>query len=206
MGLIACIVSAVKGHKTFAIAMGVWTIIAIILLVSGFQYAYAPGPLFLLIAICMKKKNKDEGKDEPYSQQLKTSKQSLTTNGFSSEEEAIFVHNAIANGATFDDAKADFNAHHTSSNQTPLRFDNGEISINTDKSIHTTCDATFFHAVDDSLTNTPSKQIIATEGNDSVKLDVANNALPVVLYCRKCGFKLLAGSNYCNKCGTKVEY
>ena len=61
-GIIATIIAAVKGHKGFAWFTGIWTAIAYIIAFSGgSQYAVAPGFLFLIIAITMKK----EGSDKP---------------------------------------------------------------------------------------------------------------------------------------------
>ncbi len=60
MGIIACIIAAVKGHKTFAWIIGIWTAIAFLVAFSGYaKAAYAPGGLFLLIAIGMKNLNKE---------------------------------------------------------------------------------------------------------------------------------------------------
>ena len=56
MGIIACIIAAVKGHKTFAWVVGIWTAIAVVIAIAGApQYAIGPGAIFLLIAITMKK-------------------------------------------------------------------------------------------------------------------------------------------------------
>lgn len=56
IGIIACIVAAMKGRKTFAWVIGVWTALAFMIAISGApQLAIAPGGLFLLIAITMKK-------------------------------------------------------------------------------------------------------------------------------------------------------
>ena len=56
IGIIACIVAAVKGHKTFAWVTGVWSLVALLLLATGVTtYAFSPGIVFLIIAISMKK-------------------------------------------------------------------------------------------------------------------------------------------------------
>lgn len=56
MGIIATIIAAHKRHYTFAWVIGIWTAIAIILALSGMSsLAIAPGPIFLIIAIGMKK-------------------------------------------------------------------------------------------------------------------------------------------------------
>ncbi len=56
IGIAACIVAAVKGHKTFAWVTGVWTAVALLLAVSGAtEYAFSPGVVFLIIALSMKK-------------------------------------------------------------------------------------------------------------------------------------------------------
>lgn len=63
-GIIATIIAAVKRHYTFAWVIGIWTAIAIILLLCGqYSVAIAPGWLFLCIAIGMKKipKESNEG-------------------------------------------------------------------------------------------------------------------------------------------------
>ncbi len=55
MGIIAAIIAAVKGHTTYAVCMGIWTVIAFIfLLTDNSELAVAPGGLFVVIAICMK--------------------------------------------------------------------------------------------------------------------------------------------------------
>ena len=60
IGIIACIVAAMKGRKTFAWVIGVWTALAFMIAISGAsQLAIAPGGLFLLIAITMKKASPD---------------------------------------------------------------------------------------------------------------------------------------------------
>ncbi len=59
MGIIACIIAAVKGHKTFAWVIGIWTAIAFLVAFSGYSNAaLAPGWIFLVIAIGMKNLNK----------------------------------------------------------------------------------------------------------------------------------------------------
>lgn len=56
IGIIACIVAAVKGHKTFAWVTGVWSLVALLLLATGVTtYAFSPGIVFLIIALTMKK-------------------------------------------------------------------------------------------------------------------------------------------------------
>ena len=61
MGIIAAIIAAIKGHTTYAVCMGIWTVIAFILIASGSsQYAMAPGGLFVVIAICMKNLRKEQ--------------------------------------------------------------------------------------------------------------------------------------------------
>ncbi len=55
-GIIATIIAAKKRHYTFAWVVGIWTGIAFIFLLSGAEsIAIAPGGLFLIIAIGMKK-------------------------------------------------------------------------------------------------------------------------------------------------------
>ena len=55
-GIIATIIAAKKGHNTFAWVIGVWTAIAIVLALCGMAgIAIAPGWIFLVIAIGMKK-------------------------------------------------------------------------------------------------------------------------------------------------------
>ena len=54
-GIIAVIIAACKKHTTFAWVVGIWTAIAIILYLSGAEYVFFPGILFMIIAICMKK-------------------------------------------------------------------------------------------------------------------------------------------------------
>ena len=63
IGIIACIVAAVKGHKTFAWVTGVWSLVALLLLATGVTtYAFSPGIVFLIIALSMKKiSNEAEG-------------------------------------------------------------------------------------------------------------------------------------------------
>lgn len=62
IGIIACVVAALKGHKTFAWVIGVWTALAFLIAASGApQLAIAPGGLFLLIAITMKKVSPNTG-------------------------------------------------------------------------------------------------------------------------------------------------
>lgn len=53
MGIIAIIVAAVKGQTTFAWILGIWEIFAVILALNGFQYAFGPGLICLIIAACM---------------------------------------------------------------------------------------------------------------------------------------------------------
>ncbi len=56
IGILACIIAAVKGRKTFAWIVGIWTALAFVIAFLGAsKYAYAPGGLFLAIAIAMKK-------------------------------------------------------------------------------------------------------------------------------------------------------
>ena len=66
MGIIAAIIAAIKGHTTYAVCMGIWTIIAFILDATGSsQYAIAPGGLFVVIAICMKNLRKANSSISP---------------------------------------------------------------------------------------------------------------------------------------------
>lgn len=59
MGIAATIIAGMKGRVLYALGIGMWTAIAFIfLLLSG--YGLAPGWLFLIIAICMKKETSDE--------------------------------------------------------------------------------------------------------------------------------------------------
>lgn len=55
-GILATIIAARKRHYTFAWVIGIWTVIAITLAISGnADIAVTPGWLFLVIAIGMKK-------------------------------------------------------------------------------------------------------------------------------------------------------
>lgn len=55
-GIIATIIAVKKRHYTFAWVVGIWTGIAFVLALSGAaSIAFAPGVLFLLIAVGMKK-------------------------------------------------------------------------------------------------------------------------------------------------------
>lgn len=63
-GLLATIISAIKGHKTFAWVVGIWTVIALLVGLSGSpEYAIAPGALFFFISITMKNLKKLESQD-----------------------------------------------------------------------------------------------------------------------------------------------
>lgn len=64
LGIVAAIVAGVKGHYAFAGIIGGWSIIAVILALTGVPYAVAPGWLFLVIAIGMSKKTDDAAKDD----------------------------------------------------------------------------------------------------------------------------------------------
>lgn len=64
LGIVAAIVAGVKGHYAFAGIIGGWSIIAVILALTGVPYAVAPGWLFLVIAIGMSKKTDDATKDD----------------------------------------------------------------------------------------------------------------------------------------------
>lgn len=56
LGIIATIVAAVKRRYTFAAIVGGWTFLAFILAINGVTvFAFSPGFLFLIIAICMQK-------------------------------------------------------------------------------------------------------------------------------------------------------
>lgn len=56
LGIIATIIAVVKRHYTFAAFTGGWVVLALILSVNGLtSYAFGPGPVFLAIAICMRK-------------------------------------------------------------------------------------------------------------------------------------------------------
>ena len=79
-GIIATIIAARKRHYTFAWVIGIWTAIAIVLALCGMaSIAIAPGWLFLIIAIGMKKipeeGNSDSGSQNPvgYNMQGSTS-------------------------------------------------------------------------------------------------------------------------------------
>ena len=62
IGIAACVIAALKGHKTFACVIGVWTAIALVLALSGnANIAVAPGGLFLIIAAGMKNLKKQSG-------------------------------------------------------------------------------------------------------------------------------------------------
>ena len=52
------------------------------------------------------------------------------------------------------------------------------------------------------LTPDPSSTLARIAPSDSGEKD---NALPKVVYCRNCGFKLLEESLFCSRCGTKIE-
>ena len=60
MGIIAGIIALKKGHPTFAACMFAWFAIALILTLCGVTYAAAPGWIFVIIAISMKKKDGTE--------------------------------------------------------------------------------------------------------------------------------------------------
>ena len=60
IGIIACVIAAIKGRTTFAWVVGIWTAIAVVIALAGApQFAIAPGGLFLIIAIAMKKAASD---------------------------------------------------------------------------------------------------------------------------------------------------
>ena len=59
MGIIATIIAIYKGHKKFALIIGIWTGVAIFSALLGFPYALGPGAIFLFWAISMKNLRKD---------------------------------------------------------------------------------------------------------------------------------------------------
>lgn len=64
-GIIATIIAACKGHKTFAWIIGIWTAVAFLLIASGdAQYVLAPGWIFLVSALCMKNLKKVDSANE----------------------------------------------------------------------------------------------------------------------------------------------
>ena len=67
------IIAAVKGHKTFAWVMGVWSALEIVMLLAKSPYAVGPGGLFVIIALCMSNLNKRERVSA--SQEQKTNEQ-----------------------------------------------------------------------------------------------------------------------------------
>ena len=63
-GIIATIIAAKKRHYTFAWVVGIWTALAIILILSGNStMAVAPGWLFFAISLGMKKKAEINGNE-----------------------------------------------------------------------------------------------------------------------------------------------
>lgn len=174
LGIIATIIAAKKGHKTFAWIIGIWSILEIILLLTQSPYAIGPGGLFVLIAIGMKNLNKSD--------------ESIITDKKQAE---------ISNTPSIDTACQTISSGDLGNKDISAISDVSTKSMNIDVERG-------IPGVSPSYESIESEQISNIESTDSSNVLIADFASPRVRYCRKCGFQLLDDSSFCSHCGTKV--
>jgi hypothetical protein len=64
---------------------------------------------------------------------------------------------------------------------------------------------TGFQYVDDSVPNRNDVVFeIATSNKKDLSESICITQNPQILFCRKCGFKLIDGSDFCSRCGTSI--
>ncbi len=193
LGIIAAIIAAVKGHKTFAWVMGVWSALEIVLLLAKSPYAVGPGGLFVIIALCMSNLNKRERVSA--SQEQKTNEQSGMRAVSSNDADKSAGIEPVIPLQCDVPGYVDCPICHTRQRagrdrcfgcNVPLKIkpisplnDNNDIKM---------------------------REMDTTMAVPSVKpmKEVTTELTPKVRFCRKCGFELLGGSDFCSHCGTKV--
>ena len=173
-GIIATIIAAKKGHKTFAWVVGIWSVIEIVMLLAKSPYAVGPGGLFVLIAIGMKNLNKSD--------------ESTRTDKKQAE---------ISNTPSIDTACQTISSGDSGNKDISAISDVSTKSMNID-------DERGIPDVAPSYESIESEQLSNIESTDSSNVLIADFASPRVRYCRKCGFQLLTESDFCSHCGTKV--
>jgi hypothetical protein len=224
IGLIATIIAAAKGKSTFAWVTGIWTAFAFALALSGYiNIAIAPGWIFLIAAISMKK--------EPTVEKIRVLVYcpSCSTIGYCNSDDSIGIcphcgHVIVKTQVT---SKA---WHEMSTDQrNEYRKEWGiEITKNDSKKkficescgtyndgwykVCPECGAVGKMKKADELLNPiepiikPSEDTAASASKDELSLipTAAQVEANKIMFCRECGSKLNADSIFCPECGTRI--
>ncbi len=214
LGIIATIIAIVKKHYTFAAVVGIWTAVAWAFYLTGaFEYVYAPGIIFLYIAIFNLKSPEAEAKKRAEDQLKSKEKKRIfyckrcgkMVEGFETQARETCPTCNIAMIKT--DFPCSLWDQMTESEQAKQRslWDDGkkgqdpelikELRARRDRK-----DATFFsdHGSEKSG-ETEGVPMIATVPNST-----SQSSAPVQKFCRKCGKKMIPGAKFCNACGTPI--
>lgn len=177
LGIIATIVAAVKGHKTFAWVTGIWTGLAILLSLSGYSnIAIGPGVIFLAIAFGMKKVKPEES--DTAASDSSVLEQGFVCSSCGHKEKNWFMTcpkcgavGKVTEIASNDNSEKDDSKNPSSMPNNPVPYASAVDSPNSN------------------ITLTPTEQTGAKD----------------IQFCRKCGHELLPGMSFCSECGTKIE-
>ena len=214
LGLISTIIAIVKKHYTFAAVVGIWTAVAWALYLTGaFEYVYAPGLVFLYIALFNLKSPEAEAKQRA-EKQLKSKelkrifyckKCGKMVEGFSTQARETCPSCQIGMMKTdFPCSLWDQMTDSEKEKQKSLWADGKkekdpelikELRARRDRK-----EASF-------LSDNSSEKSEGPE-NVPVVMPVSNShsqsSVPVQKFCRKCGKRLKPGAKFCNECGTQV--
>ena len=130
------------------------------------------------------------------------------TNGFSSKEESEFVHNAIANGDTFDHARAEYKRLHDVSDTAEAIYNDAEERKATDASTAVALQERAVELTEEEAVNIETEKV-KNKPDDQVPTTV----IPIVLLenheqegniCPSCGQIIPTDSEFCQYCGTAI--
>ena len=217
LGIIATIIAAVKGHKTFAWVIGVWSAIEIVLLLSKSPYAVGPGGLFVIIALCMSNLNKKEKDSGP--QEQKTSNHYSSPSVFSAPSSSLMkdteknvdiepVAPLLCDMPGYVDCPLCHTRQRVGREKCfgcNVCFLSAPIKTVEINSTEATLSSEPIPSEPVSIETEETYLETAAFNSEENKQPVEPPAFPKVRFCRKCGFELFEGSGFCSHCGTKIE-
>ncbi len=202
LGIIAAIIAAVKGHGTFAAVIGVWTVVAFIIALSGSpEYAVAPGGLFLIIAIFMKNLNK--GKDE--AEKAEAAKKREQSEAARKDEAVFYCKKCAYIGSYTDGGNAVRSCPNCKTALQKTNVTRGQwLSMSEDEKINVKKEWGLIEGatLQAEICGAETTRLLPEASNDEKQPNLQETTK---LTCKNCGEELKPEWEFCNKCGYPVE-
>ncbi len=224
LGLISTIIAIVKKHYTFAAVVGIWTAVAWALYLTGaFEYVYAPGIVFLYIAIFYLKSPEAEAKKRAENMLKSKEKKRIfyckkcgrMVEGFYTQSRVTCPSCNVGMMKTdFPCSLWDQMTDSEKENQRSLwdsgvqkqnpqlinelrrRRDQGGDSLN--------CVGSSAQSDENGRASTQASLPDTTPVNTTDLDSSSQISVHVQKFCRKCGKRLRPGAKFCNECGTQI--